>query len=294
VLAIAKTHEVHPDSVRLVADHLYKRWVRRDPYTTVTSHAMTDPSKALDQNSVVCLTVVHTGRAEYNPLVHRSNMSVNSEYRCSDASNFIYEPTPQPVKSEDRIVVVSHTAKYSAASLAKLSVAITSLLRLNAQWYHSLCEALVGRMTARLVLHLCVMIVNAYQRGSPKVVIHFLRENKLKAVTTAPVFAINGGEISALLDQFAVMPRKPPASCKQCNIRQAATRCEFCCALLYCSPLCREAGWTSTHKAECKVYARKLIAGPPGGASVLGKSKKKKKTTATQQSKENNDKEEEE
>lgn len=297
LIEIADIFNIHPDSVRKVAYHLHDRWKKGHQFTFVRSYAVPDPSKPLTDRANLCQThtVNHAYYRAYDPSAHCADLTSEKEFRHADFKNYLYVPIKQPIKGENRLVIYSCVSKYSPAPLAKFKAAVSNLKAIDANWYRNLCVAMVDRMSARFVLHLCCEVVVSLtvprKSGASNkrphdqlchTVVHFQREKKVVAITfddRSPI-RINGPSIIKELDAMVANPHAAEDlnRCKQCGINHSRVRCKHCCELRYCSEACRDAEWVASHKAQCKVFAKKTsgLSQPPGGASMVKEKDKKK------------------
>lgn len=304
LIEIADIFHIHPDSVRKVAYYLHDRWKKRHPFTFVRSYAVLDPSKMFTDRDNMCQThtVNYAYYRPYDPATHCAELTCEKEFRHADFKNYLYVPTKQPIKNEYRLVLYSCLSKYSPAPLAKFKAAVSNLKAIDANWYRNLCVAVVDRMSARFVLHICCEVVASLNmtgqtttaanhpasRHLFNCVVHFQREKKVVPITfdaTSNV-CINGPSLINVLTTMGNTAENLNR-CKQCGINHSRVRCKHCCELRYCTEACRDAEWVVSHKAQCKVFAKKTsgLAQPPGGASMI-KEKEKQKEANEQQTNE--------
>jgi len=292
-IALAEQYSLHPDQVRKVAALLFRRWKTREPETLMQSFAVRDPSLPLTarENMTEMVTFNHRTRPPFDASKHRGSLSVDDDYIQADGSNYVYAVRGNPKKKNatPKMVVYSCTSLYSAAALRKFEEQITKLSHLDVDWYRSFAQAMAGRMTPRLVLHICVQAVqwmNSAMRGIGSgdrrayfIEVFFQREKKQCLLTPGdgPV-RLNGPSFIPELDKLegpAGRDVDPPPVCMQCGVGVRKARCAHCGELRCCTEACMRANWLAVHQAECKVFAKKTrnVAPAPGGAPIYQGSK---------------------
>ena len=268
VLLLAAEHHVHPDSVRAVVTHVLRRLEHGHPFTSLTSAALTDPSKPPNHsiNAMYRIFVDNRQRKDQS----RRPTSLEKEYVASDAAHFVYETMPDPAASLPfRVHLVSVGPRIGSDVMTRVREACSKIQQPDTRWFQAVLEAFGGRVSPRVVLRMCIRLVENMQRDFVSNEIVFEKENQFVRLIQPRTKPIKVKSCLQALQSIAGQqgPDLPQLRCKMCNIRPITMVCTHCGEKRWCAPLCMSIEWERTHKNQCPVFQRDQ---PPGGMPSVG------------------------
>jgi hypothetical protein len=273
VLNISRDHQAHPDSIRLLATELYRRYKAGHPYTTVCCAALTNPhqSMAAENNAVHNLTIAF-GQDAATRARSPDCLSCSKEFVVADVNTYAFVNRTMSKKGRAVISIQSVAKQYTKASFDRIADQITAGMKVEVnapreKWFSDLADAFSGFMSEDSLVKIFLHVVAAFEVlvrvdgivGTVDLV--FMVEGRTLAaipkklprkVVVLKEFMMRWA--STLLDMNARSSEVAgfPEACGGCRIpRKILVSCPRCGEPRACCSRCLDVDWNKTHKRSC-------------------------------------------
>jgi hypothetical protein len=287
-LAIAEKFSLHPDSVRMIALTMFKRWSERKTFTLFRSYYVKDLSKPLDarENSSTLYAVLLRYACPANALPRQ--LLADQESVASDSNVYMWST------SDTDIHIYSVTGKLSDTQEKRLRAVFSDTVVLDKTWAEAFVASIYPKWSNKIIGHILLSIAYFFITNEKKNSIfqdneefkmprlHLYKEKKIIPLlfrqqahnSKAKMLVANIQQLSKLSETLRENSKQQAldtrVDCACCRIGMAIVRCMLCTELLYCSTRCKDFHLPLHVSRDCRSAQKqkKGVALPPGGVQV--------------------------